>query len=306
MQNKLPSLEKQLKENIKYYSLEQFFDREELQTYLEQLAKLRQADILLTQRHGEVFLEVGLSAVKTEISAKDRKLSVMNRTVGHLYVLEDGKEEEEVDEFWGSVLKQLEFMGTAIYKQMELAVYAEELEDKLETGVHPVEREEKKDPLTGVYNRTYFRNRLKILDRSEAVPVMIICGNINDWKYVHDNYGEEESNRLIKVIANILTMKAKPEYVIGRYSGDVFYIIIPFALESEAKEYCEEVQKSCLEYKDEILAPSIAFGIVEKTNIEENLEGLFSDAEYEMFSLKIHMKNQTGYKERLEKGRKMV
>ena len=46
--------------------------------------------------------------------------------------------------------------------------------------------------------------------------------NINDWKFVNENYGDEESDRLIKTVAGILKQEAKPEYVMGRVDGDVF------------------------------------------------------------------------------------
>ena len=50
-------------------------------------------------------------------------------------------------------------------------------------------------------NSTYFDNKMQIIDRSQAVPVAVICANINDWKYVNDNFGDEESDRLIQVVA---------------------------------------------------------------------------------------------------------
>ena len=56
-------------------------------------------------------------------------------------------------------------------------------------------------------------------------------------------------------------------------------------------------------YEDEILAPSIAYGFVTKTNVEESMQSLLSDAEYEMFNHKIEVKSAAGYRERLTKGR---
>ena len=49
-------------------------------------------------------------------------------------------------------------------------------------------------------------------------------------------------------------------------------------------------------------APSVAVGVVYKTNIEEKLEDKLSDAEYEMFNNKFEVKNAPGYQERLKKG----
>ena len=125
--------------------------------------------------------------------------------------------------------------------------------------------------------------------------------NINDWKFVNDHFGAEESDRLISVVANILKEEAKPEFVIGRIDGDVFGVLLPMPADGEAEEYGERIQNRLYTYEDPVLAPSVAVGIVYKTNIETTLEQAMGDAEYEMFNNKFEIKNSPGYMERLEK-----
>ena len=81
-------------------------------------------------------------------------------------------------------------------------------------------------------------------------------------------------------------------------------VLIPMAEDGEAGEYAKKVSRRCDTYEDDILAPSVATGVVCKTNIEETLEERLSDAEYEMFNNKFEVKNAPGYRERLEKGLK--
>lgn len=159
-----------------------------------------------------------------------------------------------------------------------------------------------KDVLTDLFSRDYFDKRVVTIDRSQVLPVAVINLNINDWKFVNDNWGDEESDRLIKIIANIIKAEAKPYFICGRVDGDVFGVIIPMALDGEAEFFVNSVKNRCEDYEDEILAPSVAAGIVYKTNIEQNLEDLFSDAEYLMFEDKYNIKNSEGYRERLEHG----
>ena len=142
---------------------------------------------------------------------------------------------------------------------------------------------------------------MRAIDRAEVVPVAVINVNINDWKYVNDNFGDEQSDRLIKTIADILKQEKKPDYVIGRVDGDVFIVLIPMTDEGEAEDYCKRVQDACLSFEDDILAPSVACGLVYKTNVEERLADKLPDAEYEMFNNKFEIKNAPGYRERLEK-----
>ena len=158
------------------------------------------------------------------------------------------------------------------------------------------------DAVTGAMSRIYFENRVGIVERSEVIPVAVIAGNINDWKYVNDNYGSGESRRLVAIIASIMEEEAQDDYLVGHCAGDVMNIIIPKGEYEEAREYCDRVQQKCLEYEDVRLAPSIALGIDMKTNIEQSIEDILSDAEYEMYIDKITLKKQPGYRERLTKG----
>lgn len=155
------------------------------------------------------------------------------------------------------------------------------------------------DELTGVLSKEYFEKRMQIIDRSEVIPVAVMEININDWKYANDHYGDTESDRLIRIIADVLKEEANPYFVIGRTDGDVFNVFIPMAEDREAEEYAARIKERCLRYEDAKLSPSVAIGIVYKTNIEQSLSELLSDAQYEMFDDKLAMKQAPGYRERL-------
>ncbi len=103
------------------------------------------------------------------------------------------------------------------------------------------------------------------------------------------------------MIAEIIKRNAKEDYVIGRTDGDVFTVLIPMAEPDEARDYCERIAKECMEFEDAKLSPSVAYGIVMKDNVEQKLDELYSDAEYEMFDLKYQIKNTPGYQERLQR-----
>lgn len=184
-------------------------------------------------------------------------------------------------------------------EDMRLVVeYMEELEGKDEAKQK--EQASRMDELTGVFANDYFEKRMQIVDRSEVVPVAVIEININDWKYANDHYGDEESDRLIRIIADIVREEANPYFVIGRIDGDVFGVLIPMVEEGEAEDYARRIKERCVNYEDEKLAPSVAIGIVYKNNIEQSAQDLFSDAQYEMFEDKLAMKQEPGYRERLE------
>ena len=287
--------DRRIRENIKNYSFSHLYDMDTVREYLQSLADVLEINILLTARHGEKEIVIGdsfLGFYPDVVNDPGRKIRVQNRTIGHLYIKEivSAENSGQISDMVDRTVALLEELGEEAYKRRETSIYLEETDD----------------PLTGVYHRNYFLTRMEAIDRSEAVPIAVLNVNINDWKFVNDHFGDEESDRLIQTVAAILKNQAGPDYIIGRIDGDAFGVLIPMATEEEARSYMEAVQRACDTYEDRILAPSVAIGYVIKTNIEEKLEDRLSDAEYEMFNNKFEVKNAKGYQERLRKGLKQA
>lgn len=299
------TLERRLKENIKDYSLENVFDLQKVKNFFEDLNEAFGVELLLTQRHGETAVAVGdfQGFVPDVVNEPGRKIRAQGRTIGHLYaktqqtanpVLAERLLDELVDIYAN--------MGEKHYLYRETAIYADELEEKMEKELFRAKRGEHEDALTGTLSKTYFVSRMKEMEAAGVAPAAVICANINDWKFVHDHFGIEESDRLIKTIAGIVRKEAGENYLIGRMDGDVFGIVIPVPQEGEAEDYCSRIQQECRDFDDPILAPSLAVGMVLRTNVEEAFMSKYSDAEYEMFNNKYEVKHMPGYQERLEHG----
>lgn len=298
--------EKRIKDNIKNYAPDKLFPVENLTEYFKAFTKACGVEILLTDRHGERLISTGdFSNFNGDVVANPgRKVRVCNRTVGHLYCRFDDVEDSGkviFDLMLDQLVALLERLGEQTYLFTESSFYIDELEDKEKTQQQIRIHSEKLDPLTGVFNKLYFEKRMGIIDRAEIIPVGVVNININDWKYVNDHFGDEESDRLIRLVANLIRTESKAEYVVGRVDGDVFVTLIPMAEDNEAEEFARRVQAACLASEDAILSPSVACGVIYKSNVEQHLEDLLSDAEYEMFRNKLEIKNAPGYRERLEK-----
>lgn len=307
MDYKAISFDKRIKGNIKNYALDNLYSIDTLREYCKALHALTGVELLLTERHGEKVVSVGSFAgfIPDVVGEPGRKIRIYGRTIAHLYAQMDKVPATmcaEVEKLLDELTKILSQWGEEAYLHMESSIYMDELEEKV--GVQHIQtaKGEKEDMLTGVYHKLYFEEQMQRLDDASVAPVAVINANINDWKFVNDHFGDEESDRLIRTIADIIKQEAKPDYIIGRVDGDVFIILIPMAEAGEAEEYCANVQRACLEYEDVILAPSVACGVVYKTNVEEQLKDKLPDAEYEMFNNKFEIKNASGYRERLEHG----
>ena len=301
-------LDKRLKENIRNYRLANLYKIEELISQMRLLHELTGIKILLTERHGEKMAAVGNFADFTPdvVGEQGRKLRVANRTVGHIYTREEDVEPEKkkmAAAFLETLVTMWERLGEEVYAGRESGVYIDEIELSMEEA-HRAKHGEKNDILTGVLNRAYFKERMKALDESEVVPVAAVEANINDWKFANDHYGDEESDRLIQIVAQIVKEEAGEEYIVGRVDGDVFHIAIPMPEEGEAEGYRERIQSRCRDYVDPKLTPSVAVGLMYKSNVEETLEEVFAEAEYKMFENKFEMKQNPAYQARLRRNQR--
>ena len=299
--------DKRIKENIRNYSFSNLYNMDVVKNYLQNLADVLEINILLTDRHGEKEIVIGdsfLGFYPDVVNEPGRKVRVQNRTIGHLYIKEiiSDRNSAQINSMVDSTVHLLEDLGEETYLRHETSIYLEELEVLLKEKRRQIIQNEKNDALTGVFHKNYFNERMEVIDRAEVVPVAVLNVNINDWKFANDHFGDEESDRLIRIVAEILKKEAKPDFIVGRIDGDAFGVLIPMATEGEAEEYARQIRNDCDTYEDKILAPSVAVGVVYKTNIEEKLEDKLSDAEYEMFNNKFEVKNAPGYQERLKKG----
>jgi diguanylate cyclase (GGDEF)-like protein len=89
-----------------------------------------------------------------------------------------------------------------------------------------------RDPLTGLWNRRFFEERLKEeISRSQRAgssrkfSVMII--DINDFKDINDTHGHQMGDRLLKWVGAFLTDHLRTHDVPCRTGGDEFAVLLP-------------------------------------------------------------------------------
>ncbi len=312
MNDKRTAFAQRIEQNSKNYSPRDLFDLELAERMLTWFRQCFGLESLMTDRHGNILMTIGnFGDFKPDVvNEPGNKIRVKGRTICHIYTKSPAAEgaSDVGRSILDAYIETLERYSEKSYLASEQAVYIEELEQQLEKDAAQTQYSGQNDPLTGVLNRNHFISQMKELAEREVVPTAAICVNINDWRFVDNNFGEEESDRLIVTVAEILKAKAEEagleHAVIGRVEGDVFNVLLPLTEEDEAKAYCDIIQQACDSFEDERLAPSVAVGCVMRTNVEESFKNILSDAEYAMLENKFAIKNAPGYRERLEKGLK--
>ena len=161
------------------------------------------------------------------------------------------------------------------------------------------------DVLTGVYNR---RMGLVVLERDkqtvirQGVDLTVCFVDINNLKFVNDNYGHDEGDRMIKTVAEVIKSEIRGVDTLVRLGGDEFLISFPGC----GKEQAENIWNRILEKFKEIndgddflynIIVSHGLAQYQETDNEVNtIEKLINLADQRMYLDKTRLKNKYSVK----------
>ena len=101
------------------------------------------------------------------------------------------------------------------------------------------------DDMTGVYNKNRLIELLNNRERDEQ-NIAVIYWDVNQLKYVNDNWGHLCGDRLITEIAKTIQSIAGEEDIVIRYGGDEFLLYVKDGTEEVAEQLIEK-WRNCLE-----------------------------------------------------------
>jgi diguanylate cyclase (GGDEF)-like protein len=99
------------------------------------------------------------------------------------------------------------------------------------------------DPITNLKNRAYLNDHINQWEEGNIYPQSIIIVDLNNIKYVNDNYGHEEGDNLITKAAAILINSQLENSEIIRTDGNEFLIYLVGYTESQTLSYCRKLYK---------------------------------------------------------------
>jgi len=148
------------------------------------------------------------------------------------------------------------------------------------------------DQLTGLSNARYFFLRLEqelSRARREARPVSLIAIDLNGLKQINDNYGHQQGDRALCVIAEVFRRHVRDYDTVVRYAGDEFFIILPetnnkLAVET-ANRIKEAARNTTVEVRpDTYVSLSAAFGVATFPGDAEHADALIAVADQAMYA----------------------
>lgn len=118
--------------------------------------------------------------------------------------------------------------------------------NKLKNNINKFTKEEVlkyTDMLTSLKNRNYLNLSINSWDETKIYPRTIIIIDLNNLKYVNDNYGQKEGNELIKKAAAILINTQLEKSEIIRTDGNEFLIYLIGYSKHQINTYISKLNK---------------------------------------------------------------
>ena len=154
------------------------------------------------------------------------------------------------------------------------------------------------DPLTGLYNRRYFLERVRLHLQESGSAHIMIC-DIDDFKYINDHWGHLAGDAVLMEFGKLASCLVENEHTVSRFGGDEFVIALTgysddeaFALGEHLRQKVEEYDFS---YQHHRLDIRVSIGIAALTSADYAKSEPIADADQALYVAKAEGKNQVRF-----------
>lgn len=157
-----------------------------------------------------------------------------------------------------------------------------------------------RDGLTGIFNRRHLDEELHVQiargDRSEA-PLSVAFIDVDNFKRVNDRFGHAAGDRILRRVADLVSLCIRANDIFGRYGGDEFLLVMPDTTLENARVLCERIRASVQRELGEDQAAdiearvSVSGGVAQRRG-REPLETLLGRADTALYAAKSAGRNR--------------
>ncbi len=146
------------------------------------------------------------------------------------------------------------------------------------------------DTLTGVYNRTFFTQKMKEFNNKKFYPVGIIICDLDGLKLVNDIFGHAKGDYLLKTASRFIKASLTKRGIVARTGGDEFAILIPKCTKRIMDNMIVRLRKIFTENNtlQDILPFNMSMGYAIANDNMPNTNEIYKIADNNMYREKLH------------------
>jgi two-component system, cell cycle response regulator len=104
-----------------------------------------------------------------------------------------------------------------------------------------------RDPLTGLYNRSFFLAQFgPLVDRGalRGLGTAVLMLDVDHFKRINDTHGHEVGDVVLREVAGVIRQATRADDLVARYGGEEFVVALPVAAPDQATERAERVRST--------------------------------------------------------------
>jgi diguanylate cyclase (GGDEF)-like protein/PAS domain S-box-containing protein len=151
------------------------------------------------------------------------------------------------------------------------------------------------DALTEVYNRAFFEDQMKHLQRvSDGSAGVFVC-DVDGLKIINDTLGHNIGDVVLKAVAGILKKSFRSGDFVARIGGDEFAVLLPSNSVKLFEAACRRIRERIARYNVEnpMVPISLSMGFAVSQDIPVDMDALFKKADNNMYREKLHQQKST-------------
>lgn len=153
------------------------------------------------------------------------------------------------------------------------------------------------DPLTEVPNRLAYNERIAqeyARWKRYRSPLVFTVWDVDNFKRINDTYGHQAGDKVLKVVAKVLSSQVREADFVARYGGEEFVILLPETDLTQARVVTEKIRaavEACeFHYRGERVLITISCGMAQFREQDE-ADAVFARADAAMYRAKAAGRN---------------
>jgi len=157
-----------------------------------------------------------------------------------------------------------------------------------------------RDPLTRLYNRSYFYDALNqsLRTATEAHPISVIVSDLDRFKRINDNYGHLQGDKVLQFVSRLLMDSVRPQDIAARIGGEEFVLMLTHTSSDTARQVAERIRLKLSSFdkassEGQLPEPiTISMGVFTTTSSKTSAEECVERADKAMYEAKETGRNR--------------